>query len=104
MQLFKEFDQFGDGRSITWEAFISQLDTDMMRQFLEAADIGMEEATVVFESMDRDGSGQIVAEDFVKGCARINGPAKASDLVNFMASWQSHAVFMEEFCFWLSES
>lgn len=80
---------------ISWEEFAGKLqDPDMARCF-RLLDIELSEARGLFTLLDTDTSGEIDAEEFIMGCLRLQGTAKAIDLATLMyfnkriATWWS---------------
>jgi len=69
---------------MTWETFESQLDKHNMQEYFRAIDVDPSEAKGLFRLLDLDGSGFIDAEEFLSGCLRLRGPAKALDLALLM--------------------
>merc|ERR1719199_1840014 len=69
---------------MTWEMFESQLDKRNMQEYFRAIDVDPSEARGLFRLLDLDGSGAIDAEEFLSGCLRLRGPAKALDLALLM--------------------
>eukprot|EP00929_Paragymnodinium_shiwhaense_P098394 TRINITY_DN5986_c0_g1_i1.p1 TRINITY_DN5986_c0_g1~~TRINITY_DN5986_c0_g1_i1.p1 ORF type:complete len:754 (-),score=142.23 TRINITY_DN5986_c0_g1_i1:35-2296(-) len=65
---------------MTWELFESKLECQEMHEFFEAIDVDRSEAKGLFFLLDLDQSGAISAEEFLNGCIRLRGPAKALDL------------------------
>eukprot|EP00929_Paragymnodinium_shiwhaense_P098395 TRINITY_DN5986_c0_g2_i1.p1 TRINITY_DN5986_c0_g2~~TRINITY_DN5986_c0_g2_i1.p1 ORF type:complete len:756 (-),score=82.88 TRINITY_DN5986_c0_g2_i1:92-2359(-) len=65
---------------MTWELFESMLDRSEMHEFFEAIDVDRSEAKGLFFLLDLDQSGAISAAEFLNGCLRLRGPAKALDL------------------------
>lgn len=65
---------------MTWKTFQSQLDQPNMKAYFRAIDVDVSEAKGLFRLLDLDGSGSIDAEEFLSGCLRLRGPAKALDL------------------------
>ncbi|CAE7656973.1 NEK3 [Symbiodinium microadriaticum] len=58
----------------------------------------------LFRLLDIDNEGSIEVEEFIAGCCRIHGPAKAIDLTTLMCQvmllhrqWWSHAMLLEDF-------
>merc|ERR1711988_321959 len=68
----------------TWDNFVGQLDTPEMRAYFKAIDLDPSEARGLFRLLDMDDSGTINAEEFLNGCLRLRGPAKALDLALVM--------------------
>jgi len=92
-----------DARRMTWEQFEGQLENPHMDEYFRATDLSKDEAKGLFELMDFDRTGFIDADEFIKGCLRINGPAKAIDLVTLMCEvkrmchqWDRHAEKVED--------
>lgn len=78
-KIFHAVDKDGS-KEITWEEFQGQLHTSTMQRYFEAIDIDMSEAEGLFRLLDINGSGAIDIEEFLNGCIRFRGPAKALDL------------------------
>jgi len=56
--------------------------------FLNTLDIHQEQAMQLFVLLDKDNSGEIDFDEFVVGCERLQGSAKAIDFAAFMCDWQ----------------
>merc|ERR1712187_744736 len=82
-QLFEEVD-FAETGQMTWEQFESQLSTPGMEMYFRAIDLDMSEARGLFKLLDLDESGSISVDEFVMGCLRLRGTAKAIDLATLM--------------------
>merc|ERR1712232_557083 len=50
-----------------------------MQEYLKAIDVNPDEAETLFKVLDLDGSGHIDYDEFVHGCLRLKGNAKAID-------------------------
>merc|ERR1712050_333168 len=74
----------GMSGSLTWVDFESLLDRSQMQAYFKAIDVDISEAKGVFQLLDLDKSGSIDAEEFLSGCLRLRGPAKALDLALLM--------------------
>lgn len=80
--------------SISYEEFQRHLsDPEALRMF-RALDIDCAEAERLFELLDYDASGVVRLNEFVSGCVRLHGPAKAIDLAALM---YQHQRFRHEF-------
>merc|ERR1712060_418797 len=79
-ELFKEIDGGIRCGALDWETFESKLDTRPMIEFFKAIDIDRSEAIGLFRLLDLDEGGTVDAEEFLSGCLRLRGPAKALDL------------------------
>merc|ERR1712151_485740 len=79
-ELFMELDGGVKGASMDWDCFEKKLDTPQMQEFFKAIDVDQSEAKGLFRLLDLDDSGSVNAEEFLSGCLRLRGPAKALDL------------------------
>jgi len=105
--LFVNADTDRSGR-ITWPEFQKQVENPSMNMYFKAIDLDKEEARDLFRLIDIDESGTIDAEEFVNGCFRLRGPAKAIDLATLMhetkrmnRKWREHALFVEKTLTWV---
>eukprot|EP00928_Gymnodinium_smaydae_P011589 TRINITY_DN14260_c0_g1_i1.p1 TRINITY_DN14260_c0_g1~~TRINITY_DN14260_c0_g1_i1.p1 ORF type:complete len:541 (+),score=136.33 TRINITY_DN14260_c0_g1_i1:80-1702(+) len=62
---------------ITREGFNHVVNHELMYEFLKILGIEPEEASHLFDLIDTSGSGSMKARDFVSGCAKLVGPARA---------------------------
>eukprot|EP00747_Dinoflagellata_sp_TGD_P083171 gnl/TRDRNA2_/TRDRNA2_161992_c3_seq2.p1 gnl/TRDRNA2_/TRDRNA2_161992_c3~~gnl/TRDRNA2_/TRDRNA2_161992_c3_seq2.p1 ORF type:complete len:218 (-),score=59.23 gnl/TRDRNA2_/TRDRNA2_161992_c3_seq2:119-772(-) len=53
-------------------------------KFFESLGLGNEEANALFALIDTDGDNVVDCEEFINGCLRLRGTAKAIDLVTLM--------------------
>ncbi|CAE8619967.1 unnamed protein product [Polarella glacialis] len=76
---------FDDGHSseISWPDFQAQLQNPHLQELFAALDVDEQDAHELFHVLDTTQRGVIEAEDFVNGCLRLDGPAKAVDLAAF---------------------
>lgn len=81
--LFDKTDHNCSG-AISWEEFCSKLDTQEMIEYFKNIDVDISEAQGIFSLLDIDKSGIIESEEFISGCMRLRGPAKALDLTVLM--------------------
>jgi len=78
-------DQSGD---ISWDEFKTKLDHPDMHVYFKSIDLDIDEAEDLFKLIDINDSGSIDPEEFVNGCIRLQGPAKAIDLATLMHEYQ----------------
>eukprot|EP00930_Biecheleria_cincta_P003656 TRINITY_DN104583_c0_g1_i1.p1 TRINITY_DN104583_c0_g1~~TRINITY_DN104583_c0_g1_i1.p1 ORF type:complete len:628 (+),score=115.65 TRINITY_DN104583_c0_g1_i1:60-1886(+) len=78
--LFKALDVDTSG-SISFDELESRMTSDEVHQCFQAIDIHVSEAKALFEMLDEDGSGEIDFSEFLQGCLRLQGPARAVDLL-----------------------
>jgi len=79
-KLFKSLD-FDASGYITFEEIHDHLYTPPVQDFLKSIDVDVSEARCLFEVMDMGGSGSIDFEEFLSACLRLQGPARALDLI-----------------------
>jgi hypothetical protein len=77
--------------NISWLEFVDQLNNPLMEEYFKVIDLDMSEARGFFDLLDLEGTGRISSEDFVMGCLRLRGPARAIDLAILMD--QSKIIF-----------
>lgn len=68
------------GDELSKEEFDDLLHSEAMTRYLDAIEIEMGDADQLFEFLDRDDSGSLSIVEFIQGCLRLRGPAKALDL------------------------
>lgn len=81
--LFQAMDEDEDG-AITWDDFRSGLERKDMTELFKAIELDQSEAQCVFRLLDIDNSGSIDADEFLNGCLRLRGHAKALDMLIMM--------------------
>jgi len=65
---------------MTWPVFKSKLATEEMKLAFKAINVDVSDAKGLFTLLDLDGSQEVNAHEFLAGCLRLRGPAKALDL------------------------
>eukprot|EP00928_Gymnodinium_smaydae_P046334 TRINITY_DN30865_c0_g1_i1.p1 TRINITY_DN30865_c0_g1~~TRINITY_DN30865_c0_g1_i1.p1 ORF type:complete len:624 (-),score=83.30 TRINITY_DN30865_c0_g1_i1:70-1878(-) len=100
--LILEADEDGSG-TISWSEFEAHLTDPQMQVLLKAIDFDQDEARSLFRLLDVDDSGEIDADDFVSGCLRLQGFAKAVEMAAFMSEyerfvrlWKEHAMNVDD--------
>merc|ERR1719284_1939562 len=81
-----------EGGILTWEDFEDSLDDPAIQLYFKAVDLDIAEARNLFLLLDSDGSGAVETGEFVTGCLRLKGDAKAIDLATLMYDtrrWQT---------------
>jgi len=86
-ELFKTTDVDNSG-DISWDEFQDKIDTPEMHLYFKTIDLDIDEAEDLFRLIDIDMSGSIDPEEFVNGCIRLQGPAKAIDLATLMSEFK----------------
>jgi voltage-gated sodium channel len=69
---------------LTWDEFQERLRDPAMHMYFKSVDLDSGEALSLFKLMDADENGEVEAEEFVLGCLRLRGNAKAIDLATLM--------------------
>lgn len=102
--LFREAEK----EQITWPDFQAQLRNPHMQQLFAALDVDEEDAAELFHMLDASHDGFIQSDDFLNGCLRLDGPAKAIDLAAFIEesrkvnrTFLEHAGFVSQTLGWL---
>jgi len=69
---------------ISWDKFQTQLDSEEMAEVFKTIDVDIKEAAGLFRLLDLNGNGEVDSEEFLDGCLRLRGPAKALDMALLM--------------------
>lgn len=81
--LFELMDEDEDGK-VSWEDFKASLTRDDMAELFQAIELDKSEAQCVFRLLDIHNTGIIDADEFLHGCLRLRGQAKALDMLVMM--------------------
>lgn len=73
--------------------FESQLESQPMQEYLAEIDVDVSEAKWLFEILDINSTGTIDFDEFLSGCLRMKGPAKALDLL--LVTRESRRMFQQ---------
>lgn len=79
-RLFKCLD-INENGIITTDEIHNHLETEAVQEFFRSIDVETSEAESLFNILDITGDGQIDWEEFVNGCMRLQGQARAIDVV-----------------------
>ncbi|CAE7814748.1 PPR10 [Symbiodinium sp. CCMP2456] len=76
------FSQLGNEESgvITFGQFESKIHSPEVREYFETLGLDVEDAWSFFKLLDRDGGGSVEVAEFLKGCLRFRGQARAIDI------------------------
>lgn len=88
---------------MTWEQFEGQLDNPVMEAYFKSIDLSVTEARSLFLLLDIDDQGFIDVEEFIAGCCRIHGPAKAIDLTTLMCQVRKLHMELRDHAQWVVE-
>jgi len=78
-ELVVESDSNCSGR-ISYEEFEGQVGSPLMKAYFQKIDLDISEAKGLFDLLDINGKGHVDHQDFVMGCLRLQGKARALDL------------------------
>eukprot|EP00928_Gymnodinium_smaydae_P100653 TRINITY_DN9926_c0_g1_i1.p1 TRINITY_DN9926_c0_g1~~TRINITY_DN9926_c0_g1_i1.p1 ORF type:complete len:592 (+),score=115.86 TRINITY_DN9926_c0_g1_i1:45-1820(+) len=78
-EIFDEIDLDASG-SIALDEFNGFVNDRRVVSYLDALGIDTSDATRLFKLLDADGSGEIIADEFVEGCLKLRGEAKSVDI------------------------
>jgi len=67
-------------KSITADEWNEQLYMGHLDDYIRAVGVSRAEATQLFQLLDQDDSGEVTIVEFVRGCLRLRGAAKAMDV------------------------
>lgn len=87
--LFREAS--GNMGIIRWAQFEAMVGTDQMKEFFSHIGVDVSEAKSIFHLLDVDDSDEIDLDEFLSGCVRLRGPAKAIDVSCLMLETQQLA-------------
>mmetsp|Transcript_96384 Transcript_96384/g.278202 ORF Transcript_96384/g.278202 Transcript_96384/m.278202 type:complete len:585 (+) Transcript_96384:77-1831(+) len=76
---FKQADVDRTG-TLNWEEFRNNLLNPKVRSYFEALELDTSQAHLLFDLLDKDGSGSVSVEEFVEGCVRLRGHARSIDV------------------------
>eukprot|EP00930_Biecheleria_cincta_P053810 TRINITY_DN3952_c0_g2_i1.p1 TRINITY_DN3952_c0_g2~~TRINITY_DN3952_c0_g2_i1.p1 ORF type:complete len:676 (+),score=114.19 TRINITY_DN3952_c0_g2_i1:172-2199(+) len=78
-ELFQEIDTTGSG-TIDAEEFLKKMSDERVQAYFRALKLDVSAAEYLFTLLDHDGSGEVSIDEFVEGCFRLQGEAKALDM------------------------
>jgi Ca2+-binding EF-hand superfamily protein len=77
-----------DSAVITWEELSLSMENRVLEEYLVAMDLSRTNAQDLFRLLDEDQSGEISIEEFVHGCMRLKGIARAADVCQILVDVQ----------------
>eukprot|EP00930_Biecheleria_cincta_P016837 TRINITY_DN13565_c0_g1_i1.p1 TRINITY_DN13565_c0_g1~~TRINITY_DN13565_c0_g1_i1.p1 ORF type:complete len:705 (-),score=126.99 TRINITY_DN13565_c0_g1_i1:129-2243(-) len=83
-QLFLILDSIADG-TITRAELVEHFDEDAVRALFQSLDLVASDPWALFKLLDAEGNGDIDYGEFMAGCMKMRGPAKAVDI-----AWMMH--------------
>lgn len=76
---FLLLDEHHNGK-VDFETFDKFKHNPKMLKYFKEVDLDISESQCLFDLLDTNDNGEVTCEDFVIGCIRLRGPAKALDL------------------------
>lgn len=105
-KIFFEADTDHSG-TLSWEEFEIHLEHPIMEAYFKSLELDFSEAKGLFILLDVRGTGEVLIDDFVKGCLLLRGEAKSMDLATlryeFLRASESWRKFMEQMSKQLSD-
>jgi voltage-gated sodium channel len=102
-EVFMKADDDGSG-TMTWEEFEKSIEDPQMDAVFKVIDLDRSEAKGLFQLIDVYDQGEIAREEFILGCLRLQGTAKALDLATLMYDNKRLAMFLQTYLEDLEES
>lgn len=78
------FSQLGADGIITYDMLQEQFSTPAVREYFESLGLDISDAWSFFKLLDMDGGGAVEIEEFLMGCLRLRGNARAMDIAKLM--------------------
>jgi hypothetical protein len=76
---FQQADTDQSGQ-LSWDEFRTHLGDDRVKAYFQSLDLDIRQAHVLFQLLDTNGNGEVGIDEFLDGCLRLRGQAKALDL------------------------
>jgi len=73
-----------DSGIITYDMLHEQFGTPAVREYFESLGLDISDAWSFFKLLDMDGGGAVEIEEFLMGCLRLRGQARAMDMAKLM--------------------
>eukprot|EP00450_Noctiluca_scintillans_P035036 CAMPEP_0194540096 /NCGR_PEP_ID=MMETSP0253-20130528/80249_1 /TAXON_ID=2966 /ORGANISM="Noctiluca scintillans" /LENGTH=653 /DNA_ID=CAMNT_0039386439 /DNA_START=9 /DNA_END=1966 /DNA_ORIENTATION=+ len=80
-EIFAKVDVENTGR-ITLDQFVAYMEIPEVKALFSVMGLDISDAVAFFESLDVDGSQELVVEEFVMGCMELSGNVKALDMAS----------------------
>jgi len=79
--------------AISKDEFMEHLNNGALDLYFQAVDLSREQGEGLFTLLDVDASGALSVEEFVRGCIRLRGPARAVDLAAMAHDFEEKLTF-----------
>merc|ERR1719223_1233774 len=89
---------------MTLAKFEDNLQDANLQMYMKAIDLDSAEAYDLFLLLDADDSDEVDEDEFVNGCLRLHGLAKAIDLATFMRDYKQWTRTLDERIFDLGQT
>jgi len=94
--LFNIADRNHQSAVITWEEIVESLADPKQAKEWKSIGVQAEDARYLFTLLDLDGTGSVAFEEFMGGCLRVSGDAKALDLLTVMQENRRNEDFVRQ--------
>jgi len=74
------YEASGQNAKLSWAQFEAQVGKPQMQEFFKYIGVDVREARSIFHLIDVNSGGEIDLDEFLNGCIRLTGPAKAIDV------------------------
>lgn len=101
--LFHEIDS-GERGYITFQKFDENVNNPAVQTWFEALELDVNDAWEFFKLLDSDGGASIEIEEFLMGCLRLRGGAKALDMAHLIHEQRKMANKQGEFMSYVEDS
>lgn len=93
-QFFEDADKDHSG-TLTWDEFAAHLDNTQVKAYFQALELDVGQAHMLFDLLDRDHNDQVTIDEFLDGCMRMKGTARALDVNILLVNQQRLSAYME---------
>eukprot|EP00913_Durusdinium_trenchii_P000443 g406.t1 len=94
-KIFNMGDQNKNG-VLSWSEFAATLEDPLNMRYFNTIGINSSEARGLFNLLDADDSGSISVQEFIQGCLRLRGQAKAIDLATLIYMTKRMVYWLQE--------
>eukprot|EP00928_Gymnodinium_smaydae_P037178 TRINITY_DN25850_c0_g2_i1.p1 TRINITY_DN25850_c0_g2~~TRINITY_DN25850_c0_g2_i1.p1 ORF type:complete len:537 (+),score=90.49 TRINITY_DN25850_c0_g2_i1:254-1864(+) len=101
--IFAEIDQDHDG-TVTFAELQQHVHNERLEAYFRHLDLHIDDAWAIFRLLDDDGSGTVPADEFVEGCLKLRGFAKAVDVQNIAHDFRRMQETLSEFMKYADQS
>merc|ERR1712151_1176603 len=95
-ELFKNLDHNHSG-AITLRGMERRIQDENVKAYFNSLELDVQDAWTFFKLLDTDEGHTVEAEEFIMGCMRLRGPAKALDVAKLMHETQMTSKHLHAF-------